>query len=167
MPSIAEVVRDAAQDAVNGLRVVILTGSLKSAADLHRAFEATNIGDIPRTFTRSAGRRRVDFPSHGGSILFTSIRSVRGLSADHVYLSARSVSPEVMERVAPIVCASKDPAIIGYFLPGPEGTVSAEERAPDGRVRTGQFTSHPAGWVDGRTKAGRAAKAAALAVAGG
>lgn len=113
MSPIAEVVRDATQDAVNGLRVAVLTGSLKSAAEVLKAFAGTDVGDIPREFNR--GRLRVDFPSHGGSIIFTSVRAARGLSVDHVYLPARSATPEVMEQVAPAVCASKDPAIIGYL----------------------------------------------------
>lgn len=113
MAAPANIVYDATQDAVNGLQVAVLTRSIKSAAELHKAFEAVDIGDIPRRFNR--GRLKVDFPEHGGSITFRSIRGVRGMSADHVYLPARMANHSVMEEVAPAVCASKNPAIIGYL----------------------------------------------------
>lgn len=111
MANTAAAVRDATQDAVNGLRAVVLTNSLDSARNMHKAFQGVDIGDIPRKFNR--GKLRVDFPEHGGSILFQSIRGVRGLSADHIYLPANLASPALMEEIAPAVCASRDPAIIG------------------------------------------------------
>lgn len=112
--SIAEAVRDATQDAVNGLRVAVLVESLKSAAELHKAFETTEVGDIPRKFSRANGRLSVDFPQHGGSIVFRSLRSARGLSVDHVYVPA-NIGTQAMEDVAPAVCASPHGAILGYF----------------------------------------------------
>lgn len=116
MATIGKMVHDATQDAVNGLRVLVLTNSMKSATDLHKAFEAVDIGDIPRKISRVAGRLGADFPEHGGSIQFRSIasRGGRGMSIDHVYVPA-GISHEAMEDIAPAVQASKSPAIIGYL----------------------------------------------------
>lgn len=111
--NLAKAVRDATQDAVNGMRVLVLTGSLKSAAELHEAFEMVDIGDIARKVSRVNGRWGAEFPN-GGAIRFYSVNaSSRGWSADRVYMPA-GLSDKTKADIVPIAAASEHGAIIEY-----------------------------------------------------
>ena len=114
--SIAKVVRDATQDAANGLRVLVLAKSFKTALMLHEAFESVDIGEVPRKISRVSGRWSAEFPS-GGILRFYSANaartSARGWSADRVYMPA-GLSDETKADVVPVIAASEHGAIIEY-----------------------------------------------------
>ncbi|MFM9430047.1 hypothetical protein [Arthrobacter sp. MP_2.3] len=97
-----------------GSRVAVFAEGLDRAESYLTDIEGIVDENEVTRIVKVCGAKAIHFRSHG-CISFHSTRSIpRGLSYDRLYVPA-GVQHDVMERLAPLVATSKDPAIVGYF----------------------------------------------------
>lgn len=100
--------------AEQGSRIAIFADGLELAQSYVADFEKILDENEVTRAVKVNGAKAIHFRSEG-FIRFYSTRSIpRGLSFDRLYVPA-SVQHAVMERLAPLVMTSKEPAIVGYF----------------------------------------------------
>ncbi|AYN58996.1 hypothetical protein PBI_RYAN_2 [Arthrobacter phage Ryan] len=98
-----------------GCGVAVFAETWELAQNHLRDFEEILDDKQVEKIIRAYGRQVIHFHS-GGTLCFYSTRSIpRGRALDRLYVPIASLRPEIMERIAPLVVTSKEPAIVGYF----------------------------------------------------
>lgn len=155
---------EAVQVANEGGRVLILT---KEPREVLMDLLNNSGQELARTTRRTNGSEGMDFHSGGTIQIHWDAHRLRGYTA-HLAIVPIGTSQDDLFDILPCLSTVKDSAIVGYLAPAKVVTTQPAEAKAD-RIKTGRFTSHPAGWVDGRTtwRAAKAKRLAAIAAEAG